>query len=191
MRRVGIFGGSFNPVHVGHLRLAQHLRQSGALDAVWLTLSPQNPLKDTDLLVDDFHRLAMLRLAVAEYNDIEVCDVELSMSRPSYTINTLELLSSRFPDCRFRLIIGSDNWLTFDRWRESERIIADYGVIVYPRPGYELHMPLEKDNVEIVSAPMTDVSSTMLRRAISTGEPVDDLLPAPVIKYIKTNKLYQ
>lgn len=191
MRRVGLFGGSFNPVHVGHLRLAQHLRQSGVLDAVWLTLSPQNPLKDTDLLVDDFHRLAMLRLAVADYSDIEVCDVELSMPRPSYTINTLDLLSSRFPDCRFRLIIGSDNWLTFDRWRESERIIADYGVIVYPRPGYEIQLPIEKDNVEIVSAPMTDVSSTMLRRAISTGEPVDDLLPASVIKYIKTNKLYQ
>ena len=133
----------------------------------------------------------MLRLAVAEYSDIEVCGVELSMPRPSYTINTLDLLSSRFPDCRFRLIIGSDNWLTFDRWRESERIIADYGVIVYPRPGYEIQLPIEKDNVEIVSAPMTDVSSTMLRRAISTGEPVDDLLPAPVIKYIKTNKLYQ
>ena len=141
---------------------------------------------------DEYPELALSYLEeYVKYNDIEVCDVELSMSRPSYTINTLDLLSSRFPDCRFWLIIGSDNWLTFDRWRESERIIADYGVIVYPRPGSEIQLPIEKDNVEIVSAPMTDVSSTMLRRAISTGEPVDDLLPAPVIKYIKTNKLYQ
>lgn len=191
MRKIGVFGGSFNPVHIGHIRLARYLKASEVLDEVWLTLSPQNPLKDAETLISDEHRLAMLRLATAEIREIEVCDIELSMPRPSYTINTLELLSSHYPDCRFKLIIGSDNWLRFEQWREARRIIAEYGVIIYPRPGYEIEKPIEMQNVELVAAPMTDISSTQLRRAIALGESVDDYLPQSVIQYINDNKLYK
>lgn len=191
MKRIGIFGGSFNPVHIGHIRLARYLRTCDLVDEVWLTLSPQNPLKDAETLISDEHRLAMLRLATTGISEIDVCDIELSMPRPSYTINTLELLSSRCPDCQFKLIIGSDNWLRFEQWREARRIIAEYGVIVYPRPGYEIEMPILTRNVELVAAPMTDISSTQLRRAIALGEFVDDYMPQSVIQYINDNKLYK
>lgn len=190
MKRIGIFGGSFNPVHIGHIRLARYLRTCDLVDEVWLTLSPQNPLKDAETLISDEHRLAMLRLATTGISEIVVCDIELSMPRPSYTINTLELLSSRCPDCQFKLIIGSDNWLRFEQWREARRIIAEYGVIVYPRPGYEIEKPILTRNVELVAAPMTDISSTQLRRAIAHGELVDDYMPQSVIQYINDNKLY-
>lgn len=191
MKRIGIFGGSFNPVHIGHIRLARYLRTCDLVDEVWLTLSPQNPLKDAETLISDEHRLAMLRLATTGISEIVVCDIELSMPRPSYTINTLELLSSRCPDCQFKLIIGSDNWLRFEQWREARRIIAEYGVIVYPRPGYVIEKPILTRNVELVAAPMTDISSTQLRRAIAFGEFVDDYMPQSVIQYINDNKLYK
>ena len=186
---VGIFGGSFNPIHKGHLMLAQYLSQHTQLDEVWLTLSPQNPLKKSNELLDDEHRLAMLRLATEGIVGVEVCDVELSMPRPSYTINTLDTLSQKFSHCSFRLVIGGDNWNLFDKWKDYQRIIDDYGVVIYPRPGYDLN-PIVSKNVEVVEAPLADVSSTQIRKAIKCGEDVKSLLPQGVWEYIKENKLY-
>ena len=113
-KNVGILGGSFNPVHFGHTMLASYLSQYTMLDEVWLLLSPRNPLKDSSILVNDAHRLAMLKIATDSMAKVEVCDIELSLPRPSYTINTLKVLSQRYPQHSFRLIIGSDNWLIFD-----------------------------------------------------------------------------
>lgn len=187
---VGIFGGSFNPVHRGHIMLAQYLSQHSHLDEVWLTLSPQNPLKQSSELLDDVHRLAMLNEAVKGIDGVEVCDIELSMPRPSYTINTLETLSQKFPQYQFNIVIGGDNWNLFDRWCDYRRIIDEYGVVVYPRPGYELN-PANDKNVEVVSAPLADVSSTEIRQAIAEGKDVKDLLPQGVWEYIKNNNLYK
>lgn len=186
---VGIFGGSFNPIHKGHLMLAQYLSQHSQLDEVWLTLSPQNPLKISNELLDDEHRLAMLRLATEGLVGVEVCDIELTMPRPSYTINTLERLSQQYPDCEFRLVIGGDNWNLFERWKDYQRIIDEYGVVIYPRPGYDLN-PIANKNVEVVEAPLADVSSTQIREAIKCGKDVRSLLPQGVWEYIKENKLY-
>ena len=133
---VGILGGSFNPVHIGHMILASYLAQWGYVDKVWLTLSPRNPLKDPAGLVPDLKRLAMLSIAIKKAPDMDICDIELTMPRPSYTINTLDTLAARYPDKRFKLVIGSDNWAIFDKWRDSQRILDEYGVIVYPREGY-------------------------------------------------------
>lgn len=189
MTTIGILGGSFNPVHVGHMILASYLSQWGYVDEVWLTLSPRNPLKDPSELIPDLRRLAMLNIAVKGSANIDICDIELSMPRPSYTVRTLELLRERNPDKKFKLIIGSDNWRNFDRWREPQKILDEFGVIVYLRPGY----PVAKSNVEgleIANAPLLDISSTFVRQAISRGRDMNYFLPAGVYKYIKDNKLY-
>lgn len=189
MTTIGILGGSFNPVHIGHMILASYLSQWGYVDEVWLTLSPRNPLKDPSELIPDLRRLAMLNIAVKGSDNIDICDIELSMPRPSYTVSTLELLRERNPDKKFKLIIGSDNWRNFDRWREPQKILDEFGVIVYLRPGY----PVAKSNVEgleIANAPLLDISSTFVRQAISRGRDMNYFLPAGVYKYIKDNKLY-
>lgn len=188
---IGVMGGSFNPVHAGHLMLASYLTQFTSLDAVWLTLSPLNPLKATSLeLIPDLQRLEMLSIASRGAEGIEVCDIELSMPRPSYTINTLDYLKRRYPKRRFKLIIGSDNWRIFDSWKDYERILKEYGVIVYPRPGYPVSNIYEEGMV-YVEAPQTNLSSTFVRAAIAKGADMNYFLPAGVWDYIKKNELYK
>ena len=189
-KTIGILGGSFNPVHAGHMMLASYLSQWGYVDEVWLTLSPRNPLKEPGDLLPDMKRLSMLNIAVKGATKIDICDIELTMPKPSYTINTLELLRERYPDYKFKLIIGSDNWRIIDQWRDAQRILYEFGVIVYLRPGY----PVEQRHIvglEVVDAPMMNVSSTFIRDAIARGRNMNYFLPAGVYKYIIDNKLYQ
>lgn len=189
MSTIGIFGGSFNPVHAGHMMLASYLTQWGYLDQVWLTLSPLNPMKDPAELLPDTKRLDMLMIATRGAADIDICDIELSMPKPSYTINTLNVLAERYPEHKFKLVIGSDNWQIFDRWRSAQEILDRFGVIVYLRSGY----PVDKthiDGMEVVDAPMTHVSSTFIRQAIAKGRNMNYFLPAGVYNYITDNNLY-
>ena len=189
MSTIGICGGSFNPVHAGHMMLASYLTQWGYLDQVWLTLSPLNPMKDPAELLPDTKRLDMLMIATRGAADIDICDIELSMPKPSYTINTLNVLAERYPEHKFKLVIGSDNWQIFDRWRSAQEILDRFGVIVYLRPGY----PVDKthiDGMEVVDAPMTHVSSTFIRQAIAKGRNMNYFLPAGVYNYITDNNLY-
>lgn len=188
---IGILGGSFNPVHIGHLMLASYLSQFGRLDAVWLTLSPLNPLKAaSNELLPDMQRLKMLQIATAEAHGVGVCYIELSMPRPSFTIDTLRLLARRYPRRRFKLIIGSDNWRIFDKWRDYEAILDEFGVIVYPRPGYEIETPIYESRAEFVNAPMTNLSSTFVRHALAKGGDMNFFLPPGVYRYILDNGLY-
>ena len=137
--KIGVLGGSFNPVHIGHVMLASYLKQFEGFDEVWLMLSPLNPLKsNTTDLIPDVTRLKMLDIALKDAEGILVSDIELSMPRPSYTINTLRYLAKRYSRHSSKLIIGADNWKIFNQWKDSEEIINDFGVVVYPRPGYQL-----------------------------------------------------
>ena len=192
MRRttVGILGGSFNPGHHGHLMLASYLAQWGVVDEVWLTLSPRNPLKAAEALQPDTVRLNMLTLALKGEKNLDLCDIELSMPKPSYTINTLDVLSDRYPDLDFRLIIGSDNWAIFDRWRDHQRILDQYGVIVYPRPGYPVD-PDPVDGMTLIDAPTINISSTFVRKAVAAGRSVRYFVPDSVAQYIAAHKLYK
>lgn len=189
-RQIGILGGSFNPVHIGHLMLASYLSQYTSLDEVWLTFSPQNPLKNADMLIGDKHRIEMLRIASENVAGVEVCDAELNLPRPSYTIDTLTYLQERYPEYKFRLIIGADNWTIFNKWKEYERIIAEFGVIVYLRPGYELS-EISVANVEVVEAPTINISSTFIREGFSLKKDMSVFLPHGVCRYILDNNLYQ
>lgn len=188
---IGIMGGSFNPVHIGHLMVAGYLQQYTPLDEVWLTLSPRNPLKArASELIPDLKRLEMLKMAISGYDGIGVCDVELSMPRPSYTIDTLRLLSRRYPSRRFKLIIGSDNWRIFEQWKDADEILSDFGVIVYPRPGYSIGN-IFVDGVDVVEAPRCSLSSTFIRDGIARGHKMNYFLPPGVYEYIMDHKLYR
>ncbi len=191
---VGVLGGSFNPVHCGHIELARYIAMSGMVDAVWLSLSPSNPLKPDGLPgATDADRCEMLRLAVEPLGPVVgFTDIELDMPRPSYTFKTLAELSRRHPECHFKLIIGSDNWLLFDRWRESATIIRDYGVIIYPRPGYDVDSATLPDGVELLGgAPLMSVSSTEVRQLVAEGEKERSFIPAAVAAYINDHNLYR
>ena len=190
MQTIGVLGGSFNPVHVGHVMLASYLSQYTSLDEVWLMLSPCNPLKNNDAFVADEHRLNMLKIAVESVKGVDVCDIELTLPRPSYTIKTLDTLKERYPDKQFRLVIGSDNWLIFDKWKDYQRIIADYGVIVYPRPGYEIG-EIDTLGVGFVNAPVINLSSTFIRDGFFAGKDMSAFLPNGVDEYIRKNNLFQ
>lgn len=180
---VGIFGGSFNPVHNGHIALAKALTANGAVDEVWLTLSPLNPLKaGTDSLIADTERLEMLKLAVDGIDGLRVCDIELSMPRPSYTINTLNALTKKFPSTRFRLVIGADNMQLFNQWKAHEEILRNYSPIVYPRPGYQWP--------GAVDLPLHDISSTHIRQLLREGNDISHLVPPMVANYIAYKRLY-
>lgn len=187
---IGILGGTFNPVHIGHIILATYLRQWNYVDRVWMMLSPLNPLKNgQDILPDDV-RMDMLRIATADTPDIEPCDIELSLPRPSYSIDTLRTLSQRFPDKHFRLIIGSDNALIFDKWRDYRSILDRYDVIVYPRPGYPVDTATLYPQMQAVDAPIVEISSTMIRQAVAAGRNIEPMLPPGVYKYISQHQLY-
>lgn len=188
--RIGLLGGSFNPVHIGHMMLASYMQQYGGFDEVWLMLSPLNPLKvNSSELIPDLTRLKMLDIAIGQSKGIVVNDIELSMPRPSFTINTLRYLEKRYKQHTFKLIIGADNWKIFGQWKDSEEIISDFGVVVYPRPGYPVGT-IYDDGVEVMTAPVADISSTFIRSGIARGKDMTYFLPAGVFEFIKEHKLY-
>ena len=161
------------------------------IDEVWLTLSPENPLKRRHDGATDADRLSMLRTACGNSDTLKVCDVELGMPRPSYTVNTLRFLRDRYPECDFTLIIGSDNWKIFDRWHAAEEIIKEFGVTVYPRPGYPVDSRTLPEGVAYADAPTVSLSSTFLRQAISLDMPVRHMVPDGVEQYILQERLYK
>lgn len=187
--RVGLFFGSFNPIHVGHLMLAQYMVNFADVDEVWLVVSPQNPFKQDVELADTQHRLNMARLAVGDNEKIKISEVELSLPKPSYTIDTLRALEKEYPEIEFSIIMGADNLTGLNRWKEAETLLSRYRIIVYPRPGYEAKEP-EGAHIEIVDAPQVDISSTQLRRWIGEGRSVLYFTNDKVIEYFSQNNLY-
>ncbi len=188
---IGILGGTFNPVHIGHIVLASYLVQWKYADRVWLVLSPLNPLKQGTEILPDAQRMEMLEKAAHDIDGVEPCDIELSMPRPSYTINTLRKLAATYPDKDFKLIIGSDNWLIFDRWRDYDKILAEFGVLVYPRPGYEIPEDKMHERMRQIHAPIVEMSSTMIRQGIADGRDMRAFVPKDAYEYIIRNNLYK
>ena len=185
----GIYGGSFNPIHEGHICLAKALAESGLVDEMWLLVSPQNPFKVNAELLDDDERLRLTRLAVEDVAGVEVCDREFSLPRPSYMYNTLQALSEEHPDRKFVLVIGADNWERFPDWYRSKDILASYRVIIYPRPGYALEKVPRR--VKVVNTPLLDISSTEIRRRIASEPDYDgEGLPPKVWDEIKEKGYY-
>ena len=189
--RIGIFGGTFNPLHNGHVALAKAFLRQAGLDEVWFVVSPQNPFKKNDALLDDSLRLEMVRRAVADIPRMRVSDVEFHLSKPSYMYLTLRHLSAAHPDCTFTLLIGGDNWAAFDRWANADEILATYDIAVYPRSGDSIDPASLPSNVRLLNTQLIDISSTLIRRRIAEGLPVDALVPPAVAAFITEKGLYR
>lgn len=175
MRTTGIFGGSFNPIHNGHIALAKAALQQCGLDEVWLMVSPQNPLKQQADLLDDRLRYEMAQKALEGEEGIKACDYEFHLPKPSYTWNTLQHLSKDYPDREFVLLIGGDNWAHFERWRHWKDILRHYDVVVYPRDQY----------AGTIDVPLIDVSSTEIRLRVRQGEHIEGLMPDAIIPLVQ------
>ena len=189
MTKTGIFGGSFNPIHNGHIQLALQLREAAGLDEVWLMVSPQNPLKQqAELLADDL-RLELARQALADEPFIRVSDYEFHLPRPSYTWNTLQALGQDFPDREFVLLIGGDNWERFSRWYRADDIISNYQLVVYPRRGSDIDLETLPLSVTVVEAELLDISSTDIRRRVRRGQPITGFVPDGIVEAVEN--LYQ
>jgi nicotinate-nucleotide adenylyltransferase len=189
--RTGIFGGSFNPVHNGHIALAKQLLELAELDEVWFMVSPQNPLKHEDELLDDGLRLQMVQLALAGEPRLKACDYEFGLPRPSYTWNTLQAMERDYPEHSFTLLIGGDNWEHFGRWYRHEDIVRRYPIVVYPRSGSPLDPSTLPQGVRLVTTQLIDLSSTGIRRMIADGQPITEKVPAAVADYIARRHLYE
>lgn len=179
MKSVGIFGGSFNPIHTGHIALAKSLCEKAGLDEVWFMVSPMNPFKKaaTDLL-DDQLRLEMVKKALEGELQLQACDYEFHLPKPSYTWHTLQAISQDFSDIRFTLLIGGDNWAAFDKWYHHDDILAHYPIVVYPRKDSDIgEVP---EGVTIVETPLLNISSTEIRHHIAKGESIHGMVPESI-----------
>jgi len=189
--KIGLFFGSFNPIHTGHLVIAEYILEFSDLSEIWFVVSPHNPLKSPDDLEKDEHRLNMARLAVHENNKkLKVCDIEMSMPRPSFTIDTLKKLTEQYPDNQFVLIIGSDTLQTLPQWKSYDELISGYDFLVYPRDcsAYKHDFPSER--FSLVDAPVIGISSTHIRSIIAKGKDVLGYVPDDVWDYIERHGLY-
>jgi nicotinate-nucleotide adenylyltransferase len=187
--KIGLYFGSFNPIHVGHLIIAQTLFQRGGLDQVWFVVSPQNPFKKQESLAHEHDRLRMVELAIDDNFQFRASDVEFRMPRPSNTIDTLTYLSDKYPQHQFSLFLGSDNLNHFHKWKNHQAILDNYPILVYPRPGEV--KTLDHPGVSYLDAPLLDISATFIRQSIQEGLSVRYLLPERVEGYILDKKLYQ
>ncbi|MDD2247723.1 MAG: nicotinate (nicotinamide) nucleotide adenylyltransferase [Proteiniphilum sp.] len=191
-REIGIFSGSFNPIHAGHLILANYIREFTYIDEVWFVVSPHNPLKEVADLLDDDIRLEMTQKALDKFSHLVVSDVEFHMPRPSYTIDTLTKLTDIHRDKNFTLIIGGDNWTKFDKWKDYERIIDQYRILIYPRLGERINIPDKfHKSVHEVNAPIMELSSTFIRNSIREGKNMRAFVPSVVYDFIEKNGLYR
>lgn len=180
---IGLFFGSFNPIHLGHMRIARYLLDHSLCRDIWFVVSPQNPFKQDLELLPEQKRLEIVRMAVAGEPGMKACDIELTMPKPSFTVDTLRVLSSRYPGEQFALIIGGDNLKNFHLWRDYRTIAANYKIWVYPRPGVEI-AGISYENTRLVDAPLLGISSTQLRQMICRGEDISSHVPCGVEELI-------
>jgi len=189
--QTGLFFGSFNPIHIGHLALAEYMIEFTGLEQIWFVVSPHNPLKSKDSLLADHHRLEMVHLAVDHDKRFKVSDIEFRMPMPSYTIDTLTYLGEKFPGHKFSLILGEDNLESFRKWKNANLIAQNYHRYIYPRFGStEENLP-STENISIVNAPRIEISSSFLRHSIKEGKSVRYFLPEKVFEYIDRMNFYK
>lgn len=189
-KQIGLFFGSFNPPHIGHMAIANYLLAFGNIDELWFVVSPQNPLKEKKSLIQGRTRLEMVRRAIGNYPGMRVSDIEFGLPTPNYTINTLVKLEEKFPDFAFCLIMGMDNIQTFHKWKSWETILEQNRILVYPRPGFDGEPHVSHPHVAVINAPLMDISSSFIRSAIHEGRNMQYFLPEPVAQMIADEGLY-
>jgi nicotinate-nucleotide adenylyltransferase len=190
VKKIGLFFGSFNPIHMGHLIIANVMAQNTDLDKVWLVVSPQNPFKPSKGLLHEFDRYDLVKAAIADNFKLEVSDVEFHLPKPSYTIHTLAYLTEKYPNKEFKVIIGEDNLENFTKWKNHEQILAQFGLYVYPRPHVTNSDLKRHPQVTIVEAPMIDISATYIRNCIKNNKSIRYLVPETVENMIRMKNFY-
>ena len=189
--KIGLYFGSFNPVHNGHMMIANYLAEYSDLDQIWMVVSPQNPLKPAKGLLQDYHRFLLVELAIGDYQKIKASKIEFDLPKPSYTIHTLTYLKEKFPTHQFALIMGADNLQTFHKWKNYELILEEHALYVYPRNESDGGDLKNHARVKWIDAPIMEVSSTMIRNAIKNKKDVHFFLPKAVADYIQEMSFYK
>jgi nicotinate-nucleotide adenylyltransferase len=197
MARIGLYFGSFNPVHLGHLAIAGYMTEFEDLKQIWFVVSPQNPLKKKETLLDDYQRLYMVQLATDNNDKFRASDIEFKMTIPSYTIDTLTFLQEKYPDHEFCLVMGEDNLYTLHKWKNADEIVKKYPIYFYPRPGTERPASAQLDRILNIAdihrseAPLMDISGTFIRKGIKLGKDMSYFVPPAVWKYITEMHFYE
>ena len=194
MKKIGLFFGSFNPIHIGHLILANYILENSDMEELWFVVSPQNPFKDKKSLLSDHNRLDMVQLAIKNYPKIRVSNVEFSLPKPSYTIDTLTYLHKKYPEISFSLIMGEDNLESLGKWKNSEKLLENHHIIVYRRVFVEEKKDseyLQHDNISMIKAPVIELSATEIRNMIKSGKNVRPMLPPEVFEYLDGSNFYK
>ncbi|WP_340199542.1 nicotinate (nicotinamide) nucleotide adenylyltransferase [Ascidiimonas sp. W6] len=192
-KKVGLYFGTFNPIHVGHLIIANHLAEYSDLDAIWLVVTPHNPHKNKRTLLDDHHRYQMVFEATKDYPKLKPSNVEFKLPQPNYTVKTLAHLQEEYPDTEFALIMGEDNLKSFHKWKNYEVILENHSIYVYPRKseGQVEHQFKGHPKIHAINAPIMELSSTFIRKAISEGKNIRPMLPEAVWKYLDEMNFYK
>jgi nicotinate-nucleotide adenylyltransferase len=187
---IGLYFGSFNPIHIGHLIVANHVLNETNIEKIWFIVSPQNPFKESKSLLNEFDRLHLVRLATQDDTRMKCSDIEFNLSKPSYTTNTLAFLSEKYPEHKFSIIMGSDSYENLDKWKNFDAIISNYSIYVYKREGHETNKTFGQ-NIFILNAPIIQISASQIREIIKTGKSIRYLVPEIVREEIETRKLYR
>ena len=188
--KVGLYFGSFNPVHVGHMIIASHMVNHTDMDMIWMVVSPHNPHKQKKSLARDYDRLHLLNLAIDDHPKIKASDIEFKLPKPSYTIDTMMHLEEKYPQHQFSLIMGGDNLASFHKWKNYERLLESYSIYVYKRPSYDLPDYADHENIKIEEAPLLDISASFIRQQIKQKKSVKYLVPDKVYHYLLDNPIY-
>jgi nicotinate-nucleotide adenylyltransferase len=189
--KTGLFFGTFNPVHMGHLVIANYIAEFTDLEEVWMIVSPQNPLKNSDSLLKENERFQFASLAIEDYKKIKVSNVEFDLPKPSYTINTLKYLSEKFPQHEFVIIMGTDNLEILNKWKDYEQILSYYEIYAYPRLSFNGGELKNHPKVKFIPAPLIEISATFIRKAIKEKKDIRFMMPESVFKYIKEKHFYE
>lgn len=189
--KIGLFFGSFNPIHVGHMVIANHMLEFTGLDRIWFVVSPHNPLKTKTSLLHERQRLAMVSLAIGDNNKMKASNIEFKLPQPSYTVNTLAYLEEKYPGKEFALIMGADNLENLHKWKNYEEILRRYEIYVYPRPGNDGGALIKHPKVKMVDTPLMEISSTAIRQALKEKKDVRYFVPESVWQYMKEMHFYE
>ncbi len=189
-QKIGLYFGSFNPIHIGHLVIANYMLEFTDLDKIWFVVSPHNPLKDKKSLLADYHRLEMVHLAINDDYDMRASNIEFNMPQPSYTIDTLTYLQEKYPKNHFVILMGGDSLQNIQKWKNYQQLLQQYELYVYSRPGAQLPSDL-KGNIKIFQAPQMEISASFIRKAIKEGKNIRYFLPSKVWEYIQEMHFYE